>query len=167
MRPGPSVRSPASPRSRGDGAVLPWMQQSVEPYLRRSRSEDGLWCQRSSGLRTHRTMLAMTLDPGGQFPDAGHPGDPDGWPYPDRHLATPHCPWCGWPAQLMAGANVHPMAWCRNDACEAFQWDPSIPARELVLNARAMVVEQDGETGVCRPETDAEQQARLADERKN
>lgn len=63
------------------------------------------------------------------------PPDPPGWPYPDLHLCSPHCPVCGWPGQLVVGANMHPMAWCENDACDTVMWDPSKPALDQLIGS--------------------------------
>jgi hypothetical protein len=66
-------------------------------------------------------------------------GQPFWWPYQDLKLCTPHCPLCGSRAAMMVGANLHPMAFCPDEDCSAFSWDPSIPAAQLLAAANALV----------------------------
>ncbi|GAB2733135.1 hypothetical protein [Nocardioides pakistanensis] len=70
------------------------------------------------------------------------PADPAEWPYADLHLACPHCPVCGWAASMMIAPNVHPMAFCANDDCRVFQYDPTQPAVQVLLGASVVVEEQ-------------------------
>ena len=73
---------------------------------------------------------------------------PGEWPYPDLPLRTPHCPLCGSVARLLVGRAVHPSAFCPDDDCAAFNWDPTIPAARLLTEMGRLVEETaaDGST---------------------
>jgi hypothetical protein len=97
-------------------------------------------------------MAGMTPPDEDPFGPRERPPDPPGWPYADLHLATPNCPYCGWQAKMMVGTNVHPMAFCSNDDCPSFNWDPSVPAAKLLAEAVEMVEETlENGTTVIRP----------------
>lgn len=64
------------------------------------------------------------------------------WPYDDLVLRTPHCPWCGAQARILVGQNLHPMAWCPDDECQALSWDPTQTAKRLIENATRLVQEE-------------------------
>lgn len=57
------------------------------------------------------------------------------WPYADLVLRCPHCPMCGELARMLVGTMVVPLAFCPNDDCAAWTWDPCKPAAELLANA--------------------------------
>jgi len=52
------------------------------------------------------------------------------WPYDDLVPRCWLCPWCGSIPSLVVSPAIHPMAWCRNDACELLMFDPSMTAKE-------------------------------------
>ena len=64
---------------------------------------------------------------------------PPGWPYRDLPLRLGNCPWCGFAGVMLAAEPVHPMAFCHNDECRVFTWDPSMSARDTVRG-----LEEDG-----------------------
>jgi hypothetical protein len=57
---------------------------------------------------------------------------PGSWPYSDLVLRSPNCPRCNRSALLLVGAQLCPRAFCANDACQAFSWDPTDDASALV-----------------------------------
>jgi len=62
-------------------------------------------------------------------------GENNEWPYYDLDLRSPACPLCKSPALLLVAATVHPQAFCTEDACEAFTWDPTLSTEELLIHA--------------------------------
>jgi len=62
-------------------------------------------------------------------------GESHAWPYLDLELHSPACPLCGSASLLLVATNVHPQAFCTEDTCEAFTWDPTVPTAELLIHA--------------------------------
>jgi hypothetical protein len=56
---------------------------------------------------------------------------PGSWPYEDLKLLAPNCPLCDGVGLLLVGAQLIPAAFCADDTCQAFSWDPTASADEL------------------------------------
>ena len=79
------------------------------------------------------------------------------WPYDDLTLRCPNCPVCGTAATMMVGLNLHPQAFCPNDACGAFTYDPTKPALDLLRDAGQLVAHETEHGVVYRvPDADVE-----------
>jgi len=65
-------------------------------------------------------------------------GESNDWPYYDLVLRSPACPLCRQAAMLLVAPTVHPQAFCTEEACKAFTWDPTVHADELLTNAETI-----------------------------
>lgn len=61
------------------------------------------------------------------------------WPYADLPRRCPVCPMCGEEGRMLVAANVVPMAFCDNDDCQVFQYDPTKSAFDNLKRAGFIV----------------------------
>lgn len=59
--------------------------------------------------------------------------------YPDLTLRSPRCPMCATLSTIpMLSPAIWPAAFCPNESCSAYTWDPTIDPAELLAKQRTV-----------------------------